>query len=637
MCGIAGWLGAQPADVGITGRIVQALHHRGPDGQGSKMWSDATLIHTRLSIIDISASGAQPMANEDGTVWTVFNGEIYNHRDLRRELKARGHRFRGRSDTEVLPHLYEDEGTGFLPRLRGMFALAIFDTRTKTLLLARDRYGIKPLFYAPGRQRIAFASEINALREVPGIDLQVNRQAIYDLVALGFIPAPETFYTGIKAVQPAELVEAQFVGDDIVWHTYTYHRWSIPADPGLILEEAVDRADALMAAAVQRQLESDVPLGSLLSGGIDSSLVSSLAQEACLDDLQSFNVRFAAEEYDETWAAVAVAEHIGSRHMTLDMDEVSGHWDHITGLLLHAGQPFADPSIFAVHGVCHLMRQHVTVALSGDGGDEGFGGYDLYWRLARVARLKRLPVLGRWGATAALPLLSRCGIVPEHYPQRLQTFFGATDDTSIIQNMFCPMSDEELRYLCWDQELLPVRRWFEPQWDHGLLPGAPPIERLFRHLTEVNARLNLPNDFLFKVDIASMKESLEVRVPMLDEELFAFGLSLPHYLKVRGQTCKRVLRAVAQRRLPHAVAHKPKRGFGVPIDTWVDTEFKARLRDALLGTSSRLPEFYRPEVYRPMVEAFCTGHPYSSNSHYDLYRWIILFLSVQLALGKMSV
>ena len=501
MCGIAGWLGAQVADAGIAGRMMQALHHRGPDGQGIKSWSEATLIHTRLSIIDISPSGAQPMANEDGTVWTVFNGEIYNHRELRCELEARGHRFRGRSDTEVLPHLYEEQGAEFVTRLRGMFALAIYDTRTKTLLLARDRFGIKPLFYAPGCQRFAFASEINALHGVPDIDLQVNRQAMYDLAALMFIPAPETFYTGIKAVQPAELVEAQFVDNNkIVWRTHMYHRWSIPADPCLPIDNAVDRADALMATAVQRQLESDVPLGTLLSGGIDSSLVSALAQEACTDDLRSFNVRFAEKEFDETWAAVAVAEHIGSRHETLNMDEVPGSWDHITGLLRHAGQPFADTSIFAVHGLCRMMRRCVTVALSGDGGDEGFGGYNLYWRLVRVARLQGLPVLVRWGSAAALPLLSRCGIVPEHYPQRLQAFFRAADDTSVIQHMFCPMSDEELKHLCWDQDLLPVRRLFEPQWDHGLLPGASRLERLFRHLTEVNTRLHLPNDFLFEVD-----------------------------------------------------------------------------------------------------------------------------------------
>ena len=332
MCGIAGWLGVTlaghgAADLGVAERMAQVLHHRGPDARGIESWPEATLIHTRLSIIDLSPSGAQPMANEDGSVWTVFNGEIYNHGELRRELEARGHRFRGRSDTEVLPHLYEEEGIQCIARLHGMFALAIYDTRRRTLLLARDRFGIKPLFYAPGRERFAFASEINALREVPGVDFAVNRQALYDLTALTFIPAPDTFYTGIKAVEPAAVVVAQWVGETIEWSAQTYAQWAIPAASDLTMAEAVDRADALMTTAVQRQLESDVPLGTLLSGGIDSSLVSALAQDACGggggggERLQSFNVRFAEKDYDETWAAVAVAAHIGSRHQTLD----SGH------------------------------------------------------------------------------------------------------------------------------------------------------------------------------------------------------------------------------------------------------------------------------------------------------------------------
>ncbi len=195
MCGIAGWLGSVVDGEVAAGRMVQALRHRGPDAHGIKSWPEATLVHTRLSIIDLSPAGAQPMANEDGTVWTVFNGEIYNHRELRHDLEARGHVFKGHSDTEVLPHLYEEDGLEFVSKLRGMFALAIYDTRSRTLILARDRFGIKPLFYAPGKERLAFASEIRALLELPGIDTRPDRQAIYDFAALFFIPAPETFYT----------------------------------------------------------------------------------------------------------------------------------------------------------------------------------------------------------------------------------------------------------------------------------------------------------------------------------------------------------------------------------------------------------------------------------------------------------
>jgi asparagine synthase (glutamine-hydrolysing) len=573
------------------------------------------------------------MANEDGTIWTVFNGEIYNHRELRRSLEARGHLFKGRSDTEVLPHLYEEEGTAFVTRLRGMFALAIYDLRTGTLVLARDRFGIKPLFYAITDERLMFASEINALLDLPGIDYQPDRQAIYDFAALFHIPAPETFYKGIRALQPGELLEGRLEAHRVTWKTRTYHHWAIAPDPTVTLAQAVDRAEALVAAAVQRQLESDVPLGTLLSGGIDSALVSVAAQEALGGGLHTFNVRFSEPQYDETWAAVAVAEHIGSHHETLDMDDHGGTWEHVASLLLHAGQPFADTSLFAVNAVCKAMRRRVTVALSGDGGDEGFGGYHLYWQIARIARWQALPRLFWRSAPFLLAPLTHLGVVPTHWPQRFRDLAGA-DDTSIIQSLFCWIREHELRHLCSDTDLLPIRRLFEAQWEQALPPGACRLERLAAQATEVNVRLILPNDFLFKVDTASMKESLEVRVPLLDEDLFAFALSLPYRLKVDGRTCKRVLRAVAQRRLPAAVANKPKMGFGIPLDTWVDADFKRRLRDVLLGPSSKLPEFFQPATYRPLIEAFCEGRHYASVSRMGLYQRAIMLLAVQLALDR---
>jgi asparagine synthase (glutamine-hydrolysing) len=623
-------LGSFPDNESLAMRMVDALRHRGPDAHG--IWSvpEATLVHTRLSIIDLSPAGGQPMANEDGTVWTVFNGEIYNHRELRQRLEACGHKFKGRSDGEVLAHLYEEEGAEFVAKLRGMFALAIYDTRNRLLFLARDRFGIKPLFYAPGRHRLAFASEIKALLELPGIDRQPDRQAIYDFAALSYIPAPETFYVGIRALQPGEILEARLDGHRVSWNTRTYHQWAITQDPTITLDQAADRADTLVTAAVRRQIESDVPLGALLSGGIDSSLVSAAAQAVLSEELRTFNVRFSESEYDETWAAVAVAKHIQSCHQTLDMDSVRGTWAHITRLLLHAGQPFADTSLFAVDAVCRLMRQHVTVALSGDGGDEGFGGYDLYWQLARIARLQTLPILALHGASVVLVPMAWFGLVPKRYPQRFRELAGA-DDTSIIQDLFCWVRREEHRNLCRDTHLLPIRRLFEPQWERHLVPGDSRLERLSAHATEVNVRLSLANDFLFKVDIASMRESLEVRVPMLDEDLFAFGLSLPHKLKVNGRTCKRVLRAVARNKLPSTVANKPKWGFGIPVDTWVDADFKARLRETLLGPTGRLSEFFRPEIYRPIVEAFCQDSPLSHISRQGLYQRAMMLLSVQLA------
>lgn len=635
MCGVAGWLGSVEEAERVRTRMINALHHRGPDAHG--IWSkpDVTLLHTRLSIIDLSPAGAQPIANEDGTVWAVFNGEIYNHRELRDSLENRGHVFRGRSDSEVLPHLYEEEGTAFVRKLRGMFALAIYDTRRRKLVLARDRFGIKPLFYAPGSHRLAFASEIKALLALPGLDDRPDRQAIYDFAALLYIPAPATFYAGIRALQPGEVLEAGLDAQEISWKVHSYHRWTIAPDPSITLGYAVDKAEELINDGVRRQLESDVPIGALLSGGIDSSLISASAQHAT-GGIRTFNVRFPEKAYDETWAALAVAKHIGSEHTTLDMDGIEGTWEYITGLLRHAGQPFADTSLFAVHAVCQLMRRYITVALSGDGGDEGFGGYNYYWQIARIAHLQTLPLPIWHGTSIALTPLASFGVVPRHWPQRFRELAGA-DDIAIIQNLFSWIGEEEQSRL-WieDQKVLPLRRLFEPQWEYRLPPDASRLERLSAYATEASIRLTLPNDFLFKVDTASMKESLEVRVPMLDEKLFAFGLSLPHRLKVKGRTGKRVLRALAHRRLPRAVASKPKWGFGIPVDTWVDTDFKARLRDALLGPSSRLPEFFNPAAYKPIVEAFCEGRPCFAISRQGLYGRAIMFLSVQLATEQLG-
>jgi asparagine synthase (glutamine-hydrolysing) len=314
------------------------------------------------------------------------------------------------------------------------------------------------------------------------------------------------------------------------------------------------------------------------------------------------------------------------------MDSVRGTWDHITGLLRHAGQPFADTSLFAAHAVCRLMRQHVAVALSGDGGDEGFGGYNMFWQIARIARMQLLPPPLLRAASILLAPAAMLGCIPERLVQRVGEFAGA-DDISIIQNLFSWIREDEHDRLCQDAgKMLPVRRFFEPCLDVNLPKGASRLERLSAVATEANVRLVLPNDFLFKVDTASMKESLEVRVPMLDEDLFAFGLSIPHRLKVQDRTCKLVLRELARRRLPSEVAKKPKWGFAIPVDTWVGGDFKDRLRDALLGPTSRLPDFFTPTTYRPMVEAFCTGHSYPNVSRQGLYQRVIMLLSVQLAL-----
>jgi asparagine synthase (glutamine-hydrolysing) len=597
------------------------------------VWPDATLLHTRLRIIDLSATGDQPMANEDGSVWTVFNGEIYNHRALRAELEAHGHGFRGHSDTEVLPHLYEEHGEEMFSHLRGMFAVAILDRRERRLVLGRDRFGIKPLFYARGDGFLAFASEIAALRHVPAVDLAPDAQAIADFAALLFVAAPQTIHRGIRALPPGELLDCRVADDGAVdAETRPFHTFSIAPNSDLSLEEATDQAERLVERAVGRQLESDVPLGSLLSGGIDSSLVSVFAQREVPGDLLTFNVRPPDAAYDETWAAEAVAAAIGSRHRTLEMEGRGGSWDEITALLRHAGQPFADTSLFAVDAISRAMRRHVTVALSGDGGDEGFGGYNAYWQIGTIARLLRAPpVLWNAAARVADPL-GRLGVVRPTLGVRARDLAGA-DDAAIVQTIFSWVREREHRRLLGDADgVESPRRLFEPRWSYSFDRGSSRLERLSAHTVEANVRLVLANDYLVKVDVASMRHGLEVRVPMLDEDLIAFGLTLPHELRVEGRTGKRILRRVAARNLPPAVAARAKQGFEVPVDRWVDPTFTTRVREALLDRSSPVGDHLDRRAYEPWVHAFGNGGIAAGVSRDGLYQRVMMLLALDLAL-----
>lgn len=634
MCGIAGWLGHLEADDEQVERILAALRHRGPDGSAARRLPAATLLHTRLRIIDVSPTGDQPMANEDGSIWTVFNGEIYNHHKLRDDLERRGHVFRGTSDTEVLPHLYEEYDTELFSRLRGMFSVAIFDQRRNRLVLARDRFGIKPLFYAARSDSLAFASELNALRLARGIDLTPDPQAIADYAAVLFVPAPATIYRGIRALEPGTFLDARLENSGVRFATRAYHRWSLEQRHDLTLETATELADSLIAQAVASQLESDVSLGALLSGGIDSSLVSAAAQRANDTQLLTFNVRTPDREYDETWAARAAASHIGTSHMTLDMEMGAGRWETVTSLLEHAGQPFADTSLFAVREVSRAMREHVTVALSGDGGDEGFGGYDLYWQLGLLHHFRSAPrSLALAAATIARPL-AHAGFIRPTLPQRLHELPSA-DDVTLVQTLFSWLRSREHTELLADPaQVESPRRLFEPQWISDAGGPASGLERLSATAAEANIRLVLPNDYLFKVDTASMRESLEVRVPLLDEDLVAFGLALPHTLRTRGRTSKIVLREVAARRLPAAVAKKPKQGFAVPVDRWVDPEFKRRLRERLTDPASGVREHFRPDVYLPWIHAFAESRPVNGISRMGLYQRAIMLLSLDLAISR---
>ena len=388
MCGFAGRFHsvALPADPMWHERADARLAHRGPDGSGHYQDALCELVHRRLALVDLSPTGAQPMANEDGSVYVVFNGEIYNHRDLRANLQSRGHRFRGTSDTEVLVHLYEELGVEMAARLQGMFAFAIYDRRARRLLLVRDRFGIKPLFYAAHQEQLVFASEMKALLALTGFRPSIDRQACYDFMGLGYVPEPLTGFAEIRALPKgtAHLVTPE--GQQVV----KFHQVRANPSVGRNLTDAAEAVSQTLLRAVERQSVADVPVAALLSGGIDSSLVVGAYCRATNKPPQTFNVRFPDKKYDETDVAQSVAGQYQTRHETIDLGESTLGPDVVQRLLRHFDQPFADSSLIPMYAISRAIRDRgVICTLSGDGGDEAFGGYGRFWRANKLVQLMR--------------------------------------------------------------------------------------------------------------------------------------------------------------------------------------------------------------------------------------------------------
>jgi asparagine synthase (glutamine-hydrolysing) len=636
MCGIAGWIGEAEVDTETRTQVLKALHHRGPDARGCTVDTCWGLLHTRLSVIDTSHSADQPFASEDGSVLVVFNGEIYNHRELRRSLEAAGHRFRTHCDTEVIPALYLEEGVGFLSRLRGMFAIALLDLRKHTLYLARDRFGIKPLFMATTPRAVFFGSEIGALSRFGGIDLRPNPQAVADFIALHVVPGPSTFYRGIENVAPGSVVTVCLDdGRPTVAHR-AFHQWRIAPDPSLTLDDATGLATELLGRGVTSQLESDVPLGALLSGGIDSSLIAASAMSS-VPDLRTFSVRFDDPAFDESDAAGWVASHIGSRHEVLDFAGGTPSWHHLTTTLRACGQPFADTSLFAVDALSQLVRQRVTVALSGDGGDEAFGGYDHYTKLPRLAlAVGTVPFWVRQAvappARAVTAVAARARLVPGQLPHRIRDLAGERDLPRALADLGSWIRPREFKHLWRGPRVDPASRHFSPTWEADLPPDASAVERLTAMAVEADVRIRMANDYLPKVDTASMRWSLEVRVPMLDEELFDLGLRLPPSLRAAGGTTKRVLRSVASSAVP-GVAALPKHGFGVPVDRWMSADLRARVRQAVGDPGGPVRDFVSDAWLTATLDAFARGTVPSGLTRQGLYQRAIMVLALHVFLA----
>jgi len=582
MCGICGFvnLDGSSAERGIVERMNRAMLHRGPDDAGVRIDGDTAMAMRRLSIMDV-AGGHQPIGNEDGDVWTVFNGEIYNAGLLRGELQRQGHRFATTTDTEAIVHQYEAAGLEGVNGLRGMFSFALHDVRPgagRSLLLVRDRLGIKPLFYYRDEKLLAFASELTSLLQHPGIARQIDPVALNQYLATGIVASPLTMFRHVRQLMPGHylLLKGGQVSERAYWHLPQV------AQTHADLPTAAQRTRALLEDSIAEHLISDVPVGAFLSGGIDSSTMVALMARASGNRIPTFSVRFQGSGYDESAYARLVAQRYDTEHHEFSVPDQSFDEALLRGMISHHGQPTADSSALPTYMVSRLARQHVKVALSGDGGDECFAGYSHYGWLLRIGKLYAAP---RPVRKALLALLRKAA--------GTAAFGGLAALRQPINALEASMSGahrlplEVLRLngaQAIDDLLLPAWRAEDAGvWDEldAELAGGAGMDAIAA-AQRFSCRYFMPDAYLPKVDRMSMAASLEVRVPFLDHRLVEYALSLPGDMHWQGGIGKRVLRAAVADLLPGEIFTHRKQGFSIPLHTWADDNYY-RLAEELLG------------------------------------------------------
>ncbi len=608
MCGIAGLFDASgaPVDRALLRRMGQAIVHRGPDQSGELARPGVGLVARRLRIIDLEG-GAQPISNEDGSVTVVFNGEIYNFQELRAGLERRGHRFSTRSDTEVIVHLYEDQGDDFVARLRGMFAIALWDAARQRGVLVRDRLGKKPMVYAHLGRQLFFASEFQALLQAREIPRTLDPGALGDYLAYGYVPAPASIYQAARKLPP---------GHRLVWQREAvrvepYWRLEYLPKLGLTEPEAEAELERRLADAVRMRMVADVPVGALLSGGIDSSTVVAMMARQAPGRVRTFSIGFDDAAYDELAHARRVAERYDTEHhefvVNPDASEV------LPTLVRHYGEPYADSSAIPTYYVCRLARGSVTVALNGDGGDETFAGYDrtramvwsemagyvpgIPWATALAERIWA-PYAARQGARRrdgrVLKLLRGLGMTGG----RRYRYWTSGLEEGQLQTLLSPACAGEVAR----------RRSFAVE--HAWASGSH-LARADRALS-VEVMTSLPNDLLVKMDIASMANSLETRSPFLDHEVVEFAARLPVHLKLRhGLRQKYLLKRLARKLIPAANIDRPKMGFGVPVGQWLRGPLRDLGAEALLSQRARQRGYFRPD----RVARLWTEHQSHTGDH----------------------
>lgn len=578
MCGISGHLArGGRADEAAVKRMNEALRHRGPDAEG--IWSNgsATLGHRRLSIIDLSEQANQPLVSEDASIGVVVNGEIYDFADLRRDLVARGHVFKSSGDSEVVVHLYEEHGPAFVEKIHGMFAIAVWDSRARRLVLARDRAGKKPLFYRrlPDGS-IAFASEVHALvRAFPDFPPQPSYAAIDEYLTLQYVPSPHTAYEGIFKVEAAHVAIVEPGGE-----VKTRRYWAKPRGPEIDAsdEDLARELRVLLAGAVKRRLVSDVPLGAFLSGGLDSSTIVALMAMQSTRPVKTFSIGFPDASDSELPYARMVSERYGTDHheqvVTPSMTEV------VVECARHHGEPFADSSAVATYYLAKTTREHVTVALSGDAGDETFAGYQRY-ATARLGHLHdTLPHALR------APYRRAAAAVARRAAPHVAGFFDRMGDGEAARYPYimCQFTPEEKRALYAPRMRAAATNATTERFERVLSESA--RASAIGRLVDLDWHTYMVDDINVKVDIASMAHALEVRCPLLDTQVVEFAARLPARALVRLRG-KRILRRAVSDLVPRAILRRTKRGFGLPLRRWMKRDLSAMVRDVLLDRTAR--------------------------------------------------
>jgi len=598
MCGIAGIVNKDgaPVDRELLTRMNEAIRHRGPDDDGFYFSDGVGLAMRRLAIIDL-AHGQQPIHNQDRTAWIVFNGEIYNYRELREQLEKLGHQLYTNSDTEAIVHAYDQWGIDCPKYLRGMFAFAIWDERTKSLFLARDRVGKKPLLYAQFDGQLVFGSEFNALLQHPGVSRDVDYEAIHYYLSFICVPAPLTAYRAIRKLEP---------GHSLLWRNGEVkieRYWQLDFSKKLDIseQEAGERVVDLLREAVRIRLMSEVPLGAFLSGGIDSSAVVALMAQESSERVKTFSIGFEEQDFSELHHARRLAEHVGADHHEFivrpDAMEV------LPTLVEHYGEPFADSSAIPSYYVSRETGRHVTVALNGDGGDECFAGYQRYAGMNLAQSYANLPGAIRDGVIAkvvgALP-----GFEARQNPLRKAKRFVAAASLPPAERYLRWISafTDEAKQSLYSRDFLNetanfrtigiIEPWFAKANGAGIVDAA--------LLTDTMTYL--PNDLLVKMDIASMTVSLEARSPFLDHHLMEFAASLPEKLKLRRLTTKYLLKRVLKKLVPEENLTRSKMGFGVPINHWFRGAMQPFLRETLLSDKALGRGLFRPESLRRIID-----------------------------------